>query len=117
MSTEAYTIDAKGRVLGRIASEAAVALRGKNDPNFERHILTSVKVKILNAAKMKIAPAKKVSKDYVHYSGYPGGLRHESLGQAIAKSGYAEPLRRAIYGMLPNNRLRAKMMTNLTIEE
>jgi large subunit ribosomal protein L13 len=117
MEKKIYKIDAAGKVLGRVATEAAIALRGKDQPNFERYILSQVAVTITNASQVKITGTKLTSKIHSRYSGYPGGLSHLSLEQLIAKKGYAEPLRLAIYGMLPNNKLRAKMMNNLTITE
>jgi large subunit ribosomal protein L13 len=110
-------IDATGKVLGRLASEVAIMLRGKYEPTFERHILSNVAVTITNASKVKFTGTKMTGKIHSKYSGYPGGLSHLSLEQLIAKKGYAEPLRLAIYGMLPSNRLRSRMMTKLTITE
>lgn len=112
-----HTIDATGKILGRVASEAAKVLRGKDEPSFERHILNTTKVQIVNASKLKLDPKKLISSDYVRYTGYPGGLKQLKLQQLIAKKGYSEPLRLAIYGMLPANKLRAKLMNNLTISE
>lgn len=117
MTKAAYKIDASGKILGRIASEAAKVLRGKNEATFERHILNTTPVVIENASKMKIPATKLTGKIHTRYTGHPGGLKHLSLEQVIAKKGYAEPLRLAIYGMLPANRLRAKLMTHLTISE
>lgn len=110
-------IDAAGRSIGRVATEAAIALRGKDKPDFERHILSNAVVVIENASKVKITGDKLASQIHARYTGYPGGLKHLSLEQVIAKKGYAEPLRLAIYGMLPANKLRSRMMTNLTITE
>jgi large subunit ribosomal protein L13 len=110
-------IDATGKVLGRLASEVAIALRGKDEPSFERHILSTNTVKISNASKVKFTGTKMTGKIHSKYSGYPGGLSHLRLEQLIAKKGFAEPLRLAIYGMLPGNKLRAKMMNNLIITE
>lgn len=112
-----YKIDATGKILGRIASEAASVLRGKNEPTFERHLLNTTKVLIENASKLKIPATKLVGKIHTRYTGHPGGLKHLSLEQVIAKKGYGEPLRLAIYGMLPANRLRAELMKHLTITE
>ncbi|MEK7650482.1 MAG: 50S ribosomal protein L13 [Patescibacteria group bacterium] len=112
-----YKIDATGRVLGRVASEVAMILRGKTDPNFLRHVAPNTRVEISNASKMKLATPKLKAKTYARYTGYPGGLKLPSLEQVIAKKGYSEPLRLAIKGMLPRNKLRAKFMTKLTISE
>lgn len=112
-----YTIDAKGRTLGRIATEAATLLRGKNKPTFERNIAPKVKVTIINAAEAKIPAKKTLDKYYKHYSGYPGGMKYQTLEQVIAKKGVKEALRHAVFGMLPINKLRPIMIKNLTITD
>lgn len=109
------TIDATGITLGRVASKAAVALMGKDAPSFERHEMTGGMVTIVNAGKIKIDPRKLETKLYEHYSGYPGGFREESLAQLLEKKGIEEALRRAVYGMLPGNKLRPRIMKNLII--
>ncbi|MEK7208848.1 MAG: 50S ribosomal protein L13 [Patescibacteria group bacterium] len=110
------TIDAAGETLGRVASRAAAHLRGKNSPAFERHQLPRAKVKIVNAAKVKITGRKLTDKLYHRYSGYPGGLRAESLEQLLARRGAAEVFRLAIKRMLPANKLRDPILKNLTVE-
>ena len=117
MKNQAITIDAAGKALGRVASEAAVALRNKNSADFERHIAPSIKVSIINASQMDISDKKKKTKVYHHYSGYPGGLKSETLDKIIDKKGYRDALARAIKGMLPSNKLRTETMKNLTITE
>lgn len=112
-----YTIDAKGKSLGRVASEAAHVLMGKHAPSFEKYLIAAVSVKIVNAGKLNISLGKASSKEYTRYSGYPGGLKKETLGRVVEKKGVKEVLRRAVYGMLPVNKLRAKRIKNLTIEE
>jgi large subunit ribosomal protein L13 len=112
-----YQIDAEGKALGRVASMAAVALRGKNLPTFERHILPKVEVTIINASKLSITTAKRKNHMRKRYSGYPGGLKEVSWQELITKKGYAEPLRLAIKGMLPSNRLRPHLMKQLQITE
>ena len=112
-----YTIDASEKRLGRVASEAAVLLMGKNNPRFRRHILSDTKVEIMNASRLTVTPQKLKSKEYTRYTGYPGGLRKQSMKQVIHKKGYRELLRRAVYGMLPRNKLRSRMMKNLIVKE
>ena len=111
------TIDATGRSIGRVASEAAVILRGKNSPAFERHLLPTTRVHITNAKALRISEKKAGEKIYTHYTGHPGGLRQVPLARVLAKKGYGEPLKKAIYGMLPNNKLRRQIMKHLTISE
>ena len=112
-----HTIDAKGKVMGRVATEAAVFLMGKNSPKFERNKVTGGKVTIVNASKIKIHPGKLNDKLYKRYSGYPGGLKEENMAALIARKGYGEVFRLAVYGMLPSNKLRPIIMKNLKIVE
>ena len=117
MTNKIITIDAKGQTIGRVATRIAVALRGKDTVTFARNLVPAIKVKVINAAQLKISDKKLIQKTYEKYSGYPGGLKKLDLEKVIAKKGYAEPLRLAIRGMLPNNKLRAKLLTNLKISE
>lgn len=112
-----HTIDATGRGIGRVATEAATILMGKHKPTFERHKITGDAVHITNASKLKIDPRKLETKMYKRYSGFPGGLKEESLGRVIERKGIAEVLNHAIRGMLPANRLRKQIMKNITISE
>src|SRR3989344_9582263 len=105
-----YQIDASGLSLGRVASRAAALLRGKSEPAFERHLPSRVEVTVLNAAKIKLPAKKQVQKIYRTYTGYPGGLKSEKLETMISRHGYAEPVRLAVKGMLPNNRLRREWL-------
>ncbi len=117
MKIEIYTIDATGRSLGRIASEAAAKLRGKNLVTFERHLVPSNKVRIVNASQAKISPRQRTDKLYQRYSGYPGGLRFEALGPKLARRGATEIFRLAIKRMLPVNKLHARLLKNLSVED
>lgn len=110
-------IDAKGMTIGRVATQAAVALMGKDEPTFERHLITGGTVTIENAGKIKIDPRKLTTVKYAQYSGYPGGLRYETLAQVLEKKGIEEVLRRAVYGMLPATRLRSDIMKKLSVTE
>ncbi len=112
-----YTIDATDRSLGRVAQEAAVFLMGKNLVNYERHLVPDVSVSIINVSKIKNPQKKLKQKKYTHYSGYPGGLKYETMEQVISQKGYGEVMKRAIYGMLPTNKLRPRAMKNLIIQE
>lgn len=112
-----YKIDAKGKKLGRVAQEAASILMGKNDPSFSRQNLSGNKVIIENASLADISDAKKETKEYERYSGYPGGLVYEKMKRTIEKKGYAEVFRYAVMGMLPANRIAEKMMKNLIVKE
>ena len=112
-----HKIDAKGKKLGRVASEAAIVLRGKDTPEFVRNKVPEVSVHIINAASLDIDDRKRESKEYIHYTGYPGGLRTKTMDQVISKKGYEEILKKAVYGMLPGNKLRPIMMKRLIIIE
>jgi large subunit ribosomal protein L13 len=112
-----YKIDAKGKKLGRVATETAMILMGKNKPNYRPNIAPNVKVVVENASKLSITDKKKSETLYTRYSGYPGGLKVENLKSVIEKKNYGEVLKRAIHGMLPANKLRKVMLSNLTIKE
>lgn len=111
-----YIIDAEGKKLGRLATEIAMILRGKNSPSFVPYKAPEVRVIIENASKVLLNDSQ-LEKEYKRYSGYPGGLKFESREKLIERLGYKEIFERAIYGMLPNNKLRAVMMKNITIKE
>ena len=112
-----HTIDATNQKMGRLASKIAAMLLGKTTPAFKRNEVAEISVEVLNASKMSIAPKKKEDTIYNRYSGYPGGLRHESMKQIIEKKGYGAILQEAVYGMLPGNKLRGERMKRLTISE
>lgn len=112
-----YEIDAQGKKLGRLASEVAVILMGKNRPDFVRNAIPNVKIKISNSSKILTTNKKMDQKIYKNYSGYPGGLRERTMKKVVQNSGMKEALRIAIKGMLPKNKLRERMMKNLIIKE
>ena len=115
MESKKFTIDAKGKALGRVASEAASILMGKNSTGFAKNIVIAQKIEVINVDQLNITPKKKGEKKYVTYTGYPGGLNSQTLGEMITKRGVGKVLEQAIYGMLPGNKLRDKRMKNLTI--
>lgn len=108
-------IDASNKKIGRIATEAAMALMGKDSPDYQRNIAPEVEVQIINAGSMDINSVKKADKYYLTVSGYPGGQKKEKLGALMDRKGAAEALKRAVKGMLPDNKLKAKMIINLKI--
>lgn len=114
--TNTYTIDAAGKRLGKVATEAARVMLGKDQANFSRHTIADVKVSIVNASKLDVSD-KKMGELYQSYSGYPGGRRTETLEHLAERRGYAEVVRRTIGGMLPNNKLKKPLLANLTITE
>jgi large subunit ribosomal protein L13 len=110
-----HTIDASSKKLGRVATEAAVLLMGKNEPTFARNIIPKTKVKIINSDKIETTNKKMLQKVYKNYSGYPGGLRERTMKKVVQDGGMKEALRIAVRGMLPKNKLRDRMMKNLII--
>lgn len=116
------TIDAENKTLGRVASAAAKALMGKHKATFVKHQIMGEEVTIENASKIKLTGSKERTKTYLRYSGYPGGQKAETYAQLTAKGeenkarrGHKEAIRRAILGMLPKNKLQAKRIKLLTI--
>ena len=112
-----YIIDATNKKLGRVASEAAIFLIGKNKTDFARNKVSGIAVEIVNASKADISEKKLLEKKYVRYSGYPGGIKSPTMKNVIEKKGYAEIFMLAVYGMIPSNKLRSKIMKNLTVKE
>lgn len=110
-----YTIDASGRSLGRVASDAAQALLGKKSPQFVKNFVLPVTVNIVNAEKLVISEKREAQTTYIRYTGYPGGLRSQTMTELKAKKGLEEVVRRAVDGMIPRNRLRKERMKRLSI--
>ena len=115
-TTKTYTIDAEGKRLGRVATEAASVMLGKNDPNFAKHIMADVNVEIINVSKLDI-PEKKEQEIYQSYSGYPGGRKEETLIHLAKRLGYDEVVRRTVGGMLPTNKHKKPLLAKLVITE
>ena len=112
MDRKIYTIDAKDKPLGRLASEVAALLRGKMRADFARHVNPSDVVRVFNVEAMKVTGNKLEQKRYYRYSGYPGGLKETRLKDVMAADP-REALERAVYGMLPKNKLRPLAMRRL----
>src|SRR2546428_1703506 len=105
-------VDADGATLGRLATEVAAILRGKHKATFSPHLDTGDPVIVVNASKVRVTGNKLQAKKYVRHSGYPGGLRSETLEQLLARRP-EEVVRRAVRGMLPRNRLGQQMSRKL----
>lgn len=112
-----YTIDAKGKKLGRVASEAASLLIGKRLVTMTKNAAPEVSVTIENASKLDINQGKAGKTIFKHHSGYRGGLKSITMPEFIEKKGYKELMRKTVYGMLPTNKLRTKMIKNLIVNE
>ncbi len=109
-----YVIDADGEILGRLTSQVAKILRGKNKPDFTPHVDCGDNVIILNAHKIKLTGNKWADKTYISHTGYPGGQRTINAESLMAKKP-TEMVRKAIKGMLPKNRLAAQQLKNVYI--
>ncbi|PIP55988.1 MAG: 50S ribosomal protein L13 [Candidatus Zambryskibacteria bacterium CG22_combo_CG10-13_8_21_14_all_42_17] len=111
-----YVIDAKGRAPGRVATEVAVLLMGKNRTDFARNRIPEVEVEVISSSQMTLNAKKLKDKMYSRHSGFPGSLKRQTQEYIVNTKGHQEVLRRAIYGMLPKNKLRPRMMKNLKIK-
>jgi large subunit ribosomal protein L13 len=109
-----HIVDADGVVLGKLASEAASLLRGKHKVTWAPHLDTGDHVIVINAAKLDVSLRKTEQKTYYRHSGYPGGLRAESLEHLLARSP-EKVVRRAIKGMLPKGPLGRQMIKKLRV--
>mgnify|MGYP003386410691 CR=1 FL=1 len=112
-----HTIDAAGKRLGRVASEAAKLLMDKDSAAFEKHKKAGARVHITNAGKLAITEKRAAGTTYNRFSGYPGGLKVDTLTQIRTRLGIAEVMRRTIKGMLPANKLRPEILKRLTVSE
>jgi large subunit ribosomal protein L13 len=109
-----FVVDAAGQTLGRLATQVARVLEGKNKPTYTPHLDTGDHVIILNASKVEVSRDKVTSKSYARHSGHPQGFKEESLGHLLERRP-EEVLRRAIKGMLPHNRLGTQQLRKLKI--
>lgn len=109
-----YIVDAKDKILGRLAAKVAVILRGKHKPIFTPFVDTGDGVIVINAAKVKVTGRKLKQKVYRRYSGYPGGLKEVTLETLLAKSPVTV-IKLAISRMLSSNRLSRDMLKKLKI--
>jgi len=109
-----YLVDAKDKVLGRLASKVAAILRGKHKPIFTPHLDTGDGVIIINAARIKVTGRKMQQKVYRRYSGYPGGLREVNL-ETMLRRKPTNVLKLAVERMLPKGHLADQMLKKLKI--
>lgn len=111
---EKHVIDAKGKILGRLAGEVARVLMGKNKPGFVPYLDTGDFVVVTNAGKILLTGKKPKDKIYTSHSGFPGGLKQESFEKMITrKPDYI--IEHAVKGMLPHNRLGRQMIKKLKV--
>ena len=110
-----HKIDATDKAIGRIASDIALILRGKNKPEYLPHIDGGDIVEVVNIKKAKFSGKKMDQKKYFHYSGYPGGLKTKLMKDVIIKNP-GDVLKRAVRDMLPPVRFRVAMLKRLIIK-
>ena len=109
-----YLIDAADQSPGRVAARVATVLRGKHRAYYTPHQETGDRVVVVNAAQVKLTGAKATDKAYFRHSGYPGGLKSESLEKLLARRPTA-PMEHAVRGMLPKGRLGRKIFNNVKV--
>ncbi|MCK4518954.1 MAG: 50S ribosomal protein L13 [Candidatus Omnitrophica bacterium] len=109
-----FIIDAKGKILGKLATKAAVYLQGKNKTDYTPYIDGGDEVIVVNAEKIVVTGKKLEQKMYKRYSGYPGGLKETPLEEMLKRKP-EEVIRLAVKGMLPKNRLGSRMIVRLKV--
>lgn len=114
MNRQYHLFDAEGKVLGRLATEIAKTLSGRNKVDFVPHIDGGDFAIVINADKIKVTGNKAEDKIYHRFSGYPGGITSIAFKDLLKKDS-AKVIQNAVYGMLPKNNLRDKMMLRLNV--
>ena len=109
-----YVVDAEGKTLGRLASQVATILRGKNKPIYTPHVDCGDNVIVINAEKIAVTGKKLTDKLYVTYSGFPGGKKEVMLKDMLANKP-EEVIRHAVKGMLPDGKLGRQMFKKLHV--
>ena len=107
-------VDAEGQTVGRLASKVAKLVRGKHKPNFTPHADCGDNVIVINAAKVSFSGTKLENKEYVRYTGYPGGQR-SLTAQELLERNPSRVIEKAIKGMLPKNTLGRQLFTNVKV--
>ncbi len=115
--TTTYTIDATGKALGRVASEAAKMLMGKTLPSYRTNTVPTTTVTVTNVKLLKLTEKKLQDTSHARYSGYPGGLKYTTYAKTIEKAGHQALLLKAISGMIPKNKLHKEILSHLKISE
>src|SRR3989344_2944580 len=109
-----HLVDVNGKILGRISSEIAKLLMGKSKPHYVRNLDCGDYIVVINASGVKVTGKKEENKKYYRHSGYPGGLRMQTFKE-LKDSKPEEMIRHAVKGMLPQNKLRDRMLTRLFV--
>lgn len=111
-----HIIDAANKSLGRVATEVAIILQGKKEPDYDPRLPGGDKVAVKNINQVIFTGKKEEQKVYYHHTGYMGHLKSQTLKELIGKKGKGEALKRAVSQMLPKNKLRVGRMKRLIIE-
>ena len=114
ISSQWFVVDARGQILGRLASQIAHRLRGKHKPEFAPHMDNGDFIVVVNCEKIKVTGAKSTDKKYYRHSGWVGGLKTRTLGYLLADKP-ARVLMTAVRGMMPKNRLGRAILKKLKI--
>jgi large subunit ribosomal protein L13 len=109
-----FVVDAKGKILGRLAAQVAHILRGKHKPSFTPHVDGGDFVVVVNAAEVQVSGRKREDKVYYRHSGYPGGIRSVMLGRLL-ETDPERVIEAAVRGMLPKGRLGRRMARKLKV--
>ncbi len=109
-----HLVDANGKILGRMATEIAIFLMGKHKPTYSDHMDSGDYVVVVNASKVKLTGKKALQKKYFRHSGYPGGFREISF-EKMEREQPEKVIEHAVFGMLPDNRLRRDRMVRLKV--
>ncbi|MBI2190711.1 MAG: 50S ribosomal protein L13 [Planctomycetes bacterium] len=109
-----FVVDAAGKNLGRLCAKIAHILQGKHKPIYTPHVDTGDFVIVINAGQIAVGKRKLSNQLYFRYSGYPGGLRTETLGQKLQKNA-SQVIRLAVHGMVPKTRLGRQMIRKLKV--
>ncbi len=116
ITRKTYSIDASGKILGRLATDIAMHLMGKTNANFQSNVDAGDDVIVTNCAKITVTGKKYEEKEYHHHSGHPGGLKTKTMRQIWEKD-VTEVLRAAVSRMLPKNKHRTARLLRLTISK
>jgi large subunit ribosomal protein L13 len=111
-----WLVNADGKILGRLATEIAILLRGKNKPQFAAHVDTGDFVVVINAEKIQVTGNKMEDKKYYSHSQYPGGLKTQSLKDLLNKKP-EEVIKKAVWGMIPKNKLGRAVYKKLKVDK
>lgn len=110
-----FVVDAEGVVLGRLASQIALRLRGKHKPDFTPNVDCGDNIIVINADKVKITGRKREQDKFYWHTGYPGGIKERSKGQILDGDHPERVVMKAVERMLPKTKLGRKILTNLRV--